>query len=109
MQRQLARVSGVARGELQARPAGHIALPQLHHQVGRVANQGFRHLDNRHLRHREPQPGRQLGSKQFVDQNAAMLRVILELDDVIAAVRAAQQVCLRPASHPADVLERVQH
>ena len=38
-----------------------------------------------------------------------MLRVILELDDVVSAVVAAHQVRLRSASHPAYVFDGKHH
>jgi hypothetical protein len=43
-------------------------------------------------------------AKQFIDQDAPVLRVILELDDVVVAVVAAHQVGLRAATHPAYLL-----
>ena len=60
-------------------------------------------------RHRQPHPRRQPSSKHFVRQNANVLRIILELDDVLAAVIAAHQVRLRAAAHATDVLYRQQH
>ena len=38
-----------------------------------------------------------------------MLRVVLELDDVVVPVRAAHQVSLGAAAHPPDLFEGLQH
>ena len=42
------------------------------------------------------------GCNHFVDENPPVLRVILEFDDVKAAVVGFQQMCLRAAPHFAD-------
>ncbi len=39
-----------------------------------------------------------------VDQYSRVLRVVLELDDVVIAVGAAHEMALRTTAHPADVL-----
>ena len=44
---------------------------------------------------------------ELVDQNPAVLRVILKLDDVIVAVVAFQQMRLRAAPHFADKPARI--
>ena len=49
------------------------------------------------------------GSQQFIDQDAPVLRIILELDDVVVAVVAAHQVRLRAAPHAAYLLQSPQH
>ena len=43
-----------------------------------------------------------LRGHEFIHENPAVLRVILELDDVVVAVVRFQQMRLRPASHLAD-------
>ena len=45
------------------------------------------------------QMGENLSGDEFIDKNPAMLRVILELDDVIVAVVGFQQMGLRAAPH----------
>ena len=48
-----------------------------------------------------------LGRHELVDENPAVLRVILKLDDVIVAVVGFQQMSLRAASHLSDEPARV--
>jgi hypothetical protein len=48
-------------------------------------------------------------SKQLIDQDSPVLRIILEFDDVVEAVVARHQVRLRAAPHAAYLLQRPQH
>src|SRR5271157_1580863 len=43
-------------------------------------------------------------AQPVVDQDSSVLRVVLELDDIVMAVSAAHEMALRAAAHPADVL-----
>jgi hypothetical protein len=52
------------------------------------------------------QARRQFRSKQVVDQDAAVLRVILELHHVVVFVRAAHQVRTRASPHPPYLFQR---
>jgi len=51
----------------------------------------------------------QPGSKQFVDQHARMLRIILELHHVVVAVVATHQMRLRAAPHSSYLFQSPQH
>ncbi len=66
-------------------------------------------LDHFDPRNGQAQTHRHPGTKHFVGQNANVLWIILELDDVVAAVVAAHQVRLRATPHPANMLDREQH
>ncbi len=46
-------------------------------------------------------------AQPVVDQHSGVLRVVLELDDVVIAVGAAHEMALRAAAHPADMLNRL--
>ncbi len=46
--------------------------------------------------------GENFGGDEFIDENPAVLRVILELDDVKVAVVGFQQMRLRAAPHLPD-------
>ncbi len=58
-------------------------------------------------RHRQADHLPQPRAQPVVDQHPGVLRIILELYYVVAAVGAAHEMALRPAPHPAYVLYRL--
>ena len=91
-------------------PARHgFCHAQLYHQISGELDQLARNFDHFGARYGQTHMRRQTCTQHFVRQDAKMLGIILELDDVIAAVIAAHQVRLCAASHPADLLEREDH
>ena len=58
--------------------------------------------DDLMVRARDLQMGENFGRDEFIHENPAVLRVILELDDVIVAVVGFQQMRLCAASHLPD-------
>ena len=99
----------IARAKLLAGFAGRAPAPELHHHVFGVRDQFFAHLDDVRIRHAQTHSRRQTGTEQLIDQDAAVLRVILELDNVVVAVRATHQVRLRAAAHAPYLLKGSQH
>jgi hypothetical protein len=57
----------------------------------------------------KPEPGRQPCPKQFVRQDANVLRVVLKFYDVVLFIRAAQQMRLRATAHPPDMFNGQRH
>ena len=76
-----------------------------HDQIGRQANEFLGNFYDGYRRGGQTQARGQSGAKQFVDQNAAVLGVILELDHIIVTVAATHQVGLRAAAHAPYLLE----
>src|SRR5258708_7828466 len=98
------RVPRIAGPKLQPRPAWGAGPRHLHAQVRSEPNQVFANRNNCPRCRGKPQSSSQPGPKQFIDQDARMLWIILELHDVIVAVVATHQMRLRPASHPPYLL-----
>jgi len=86
-----------------------VAAVQLFGQFRGQPDQLLGDGDNLHRDRGQPEARRQPGSKQFVDQDAAMLRIILEFHDVVVAVVAAHQMRLRATPHPAYLFQCRQH
>jgi len=57
----------------------------------------------------KPRRAASLVPSSSLTQYAAMLRVILELDDVVVTIGAAHQVRLRAPTHPSYLLQRPRH
>jgi hypothetical protein len=71
----------------------------------RICSTVLRHVYYADRHRRQPQPAGQPCTGQLVHQKPSVLRIILELHHVIVAVRAAHQVRLRAAAHPAYLLD----
>ena len=63
-------------------------------------------LDQRGLRRGDLEVAQQGGAEQLVDQDAAMLRIVAEFDDVPMAVVGLQQVGLGASAHFSHVPDR---
>lgn len=98
-------LSGEARPELEPGKTFFPFSGMAHPQLGRAVNQIRSHVHHLGAGDRQAQRHRQPGSKHFIGQNADVLRVVLELGDVVGAVVTAQQMSLGAAAHGADVLE----
>ena len=80
----------------------------LNMQVRRQRNQIFGYFDDCDCGCGKSHQRRQLGAEEFVDQDAAVLRIILEFNHVVVSVRAPHEVRLSPATHPPNVLDGTQ-
>src|SRR5258708_29160613 len=102
-------VSRVTRSELKPGLAWNARPRHLDTQVWCQPNQILAYFDDRNRCCGQPQQRCQLGPKQFIDQNAAVLGVILELPDVIVSVGTAHEMRLGTSAHSSDFLDPVQH
>ena len=109
MQRHATRVPRIQGTELQSRFTGNAGARHLHGKFLSQADQLLIDFDDFHARGGKVEARGQTRTEQFVYQDAPVLRVILELDHVIVAVRTAHQMRLRAAAHPAYLLQCVQH
>src|ERR1700761_1487760 len=103
------RLARIARAKLLSCGTQGAPAPELNHQVFGVRDQLVAHLHHFRLRRRQADAPRQPGSEQFVGQDAQALRIVLELDDVIATIRAAHQVRLRSTAHSLHLLDCEHH
>ena len=104
VQGELPWIARMARSQLQTRLARGPGSWKLDAQLRCQPDQFLLHLNHCHRRRRQPQARRHPGTEHLVHQNPAMLRVILELDHIVVAVRAAHQVRLRSPAHAPYVL-----
>src|ERR1700733_6061902 len=103
------RMSRELRSKLFSRRAGFSSEAQLDHEVRRIRDDFWAHLDHFDLRHAQSQPRRQTCCKHFVRQNPQMLWIVLEFDDVVRLIVAAHQLGLRAAPHPPHMLDGQLH
>ena len=86
-------------------PAGFhrlVTRAQLYVDLRIACQKCGREIDDRRGGRRDLQVIQENRSDPFIDQNAAMLRIIAKFDHVEMAVVAFQQMRLRPAAHLPD-------
>jgi hypothetical protein len=83
-------------------------MGQLHAQVWRQPNQLLAYNNDCNRRCGESQHLCQPGSKQLIDQDAAVLRIILEFHYVIVSIGTSHEMRLGTSAHSSDFLDRVQ-
>jgi hypothetical protein len=107
VERHAARVPRMSGAELQTGTARRARTRHLDAQRRSPADQFRFHLHNFDARHRKAHPARDTVAEQFIDQDAGMLRVVLEfhhaVDGVVFAVGTAHQMRLRAAAHAPDL------
>jgi hypothetical protein len=99
-------VGGIARISGAELPAGFdfdAARSQGQMNVGMAGQKGRVDLEERCLGNGDPEVIQQDCGQEFVDENAAVLRVIAELDDVVIPVICLQQMGLGASSHFSDM------
>ena len=96
------RVAGVAGSKMPAGFDGQAARAKLQVDLGIGLEKLGRDVDNSGGRRRDLEVIQENGSDPFINQDAPVLGIIAEFDDVEAAVAAFEQVGLRPTAHLAD-------
>jgi len=109
VQHQPARIARIARAKLQPGGAARMGSGQLDAQFLGQLDQLPADLDDGYGGGGKAEARCQASSEQLVHQNAEVLRVILEFNDVVVAVRAPHEVRLRASAHPPYVLDGSQH
>ena len=64
-----------------------------------VLNDLFRYFDRLYLWNRKAEENREADGEEFIGQHPDVLRIVLEFDDVVVAVRGAHEMRLCAASH----------
>ena len=101
-----ARVARILRAELPAGLDIHAPRAKLHAALGIGGQETRAHLDQGGLGRGDLQIAEQSGTERLVDQNAAVLGVVAELDDIPLTVVGLQQMGLGAAAHFSDVPDR---
>src|SRR5690348_630018 len=97
-------IDDVARAELQSRLARHDLAGELKGQLGRMLNQPTIHFYDLDHGNRQSDTLGQLGGEKVVGENALVLGIVLELDDVEVRVVGPHEMALRTAAHTFHVL-----
>ena len=92
--RGIVRVRDVAGAELQTAHARNGQCSVFDFQLPAQRDERFRDIEDPGFRHGQTQQGAELCSQILIRQDADILRIVPELDDVVLAIGRAHQVCL---------------
>ena len=90
--------------EAQSGERHDLPAPKFEAQLRRMFDQPGMHFDDGWRGDRQSDQRSETSAQPVVCQYSRVLRVVLELDHVEVSIRAAHEVALGAAAHPADVL-----
>ena len=105
--RSFVKRNDVSGTEAQSGDRHHLLTPEFEAQLRGMFDQPGMHLNNGWCRDRQADQRRKTSAEPIVCQYSRVLWVVLELDYVEVAVRAAHEMALGAAAHSADLLDRL--